>query len=479
MITRLELDGFKTFEGFSLDLSPLQVIVGANGVGKTNLFDALQLLARMAQTGLSSAFEDMRREHGELFTTLPGGTTSDRMSLAVELLVNQTIQDDWGTRNRLTFTRLRYELEVARAVRPDGKAQLTIEHEYLFPIPRHNDRWTKAHNLLTGGHWIPALTGGRSTPFISSKRKKSGTVLILHQDGKSGRREIEADLAERTLLSGAVNTEFPHVFAAAEEMRAWRFLNLNAGMLRQPCHVSAPATMTANGRNLPSVLARIKSADPPLLTEISQNLAASMPGVVRVDVEDDSSLNQFVIKAKTRDGRRFPSQALSEGTLRMLALVSLRFDPEHEGLLCFEDPENNVHPSRLKDMAEILKNLATDFSDPHQAELPLRQLFCNTHSPVFISQPDILSHVLFAYLDSRELSENAGNQLNVTRVLPVIPDPLQPPLPIPEEVQSFTLSEVQTYLESADLGEARRHLGEQLALDNAGSSAGGDAAMSA
>ena len=54
----------------------------------------------------------------------------------------------------------------------------------------------------------------------------------------------------------------------------------------------------------------------------------------------------------------------------------------------------------------------------------------------------------------------------VTRIVPVVPDPVQPPLPIPEEVRSYTLSQVRDYLESADLGEARRQLGVHLAQAN-------------
>ena len=117
-------------------------------------------------------------------------------------------------------------------------------------------------------------------------------------------------------------------------------------------------------------------------------------------------------------------------------------------------------------MTEILQDLATDFSDPDRSELPLRQVICNTHSPVFISHPDILSHVLFAHMASRTEPDDTTQLQHVTRIVPVIPDPVQPLLPIPEEVQSYTLSEVQIYLESADLGAARRHLGAQLARDN-------------
>ena len=466
MITRIELDGFKTFQDFSLDLSPLQVIVGANGVGKSNLFDALQLLGRLADSKLSAAFQQTRGEAGELFTILPDGGSADRIRVAVEMLANQNVQDDWGVRQELKFPRMRYELEVARRKDVLGLERLAVEHEYLAPIPRHKDRWTKSNKLKTGGPWIPAMTGGRSSPFISTQKKGRGPTIALHQDGNSGRRDVVAAEAERTLLSGARNTEFPHAFAAAEEMRAWRFLHLNPAILRQPNSMTAPAKLAADGRNLPNVLARMNANDPMLLADVSRDLANYMPGTIQVEVENDPATERFVIWAKAQDGRRLSSRLLSDGTLRMLVLVTLRNDPEHEGLLCLEDPENNVHPARLKGMTEILQDLATDFSDPDQSELPLRQVICNTHSPVFISHPDILSHVLFAHMASRTEPEDTSQLQHVTRIVPVIPDPVQPLLPIPEEVQSYTLSEVQNYLESADLGAARRHLGAQLARDN-------------
>ena len=466
MITRIELDGFKTFQDFSLDLSPLQVIVGANGVGKSNLFDALQLLGRLADSDLRTAFQEMRGEVGELFAVRPDGGSADRIRLAVEILVDQSVRDDWGVKQDLKFPRLRYELKVALSRDDQGLERLAVEHELLAPIPRHKDRWTKSNKLKTGGPWIPVMTGGRSSPFISSRKSSKGTTLVLHQDGNSGRRDIEAGKAERTLLSGAGNTEFPHVFAAAEEMRAWRFLHLDPEILRQPSPMTAPVRLVADGRNLPNVLARMKAVDPLLLAAISEDLAEHVPGAMQVDVEEDSETGRVVIWAKAKDGRRFSSRVLSDGALRALALVTMRNDPEHGGLLCFEDPENSVHPSRLNDMTQILQDLATDFSSPDQIGLPLRQVICNTHSPAFFGNPDILSHVLFAHMASSTDFESSGQQPLVTRILPVIPDPLQPALPIPEEVQSYTLSEVQSYLESADIGAARSQLGAHLARDN-------------
>lgn len=64
MITQIEIDGFKTFKDFKVELAPFQVIVGPNGSGKSNLFDALRLLSHLAETDLLSAFQGLRGDAG-------------------------------------------------------------------------------------------------------------------------------------------------------------------------------------------------------------------------------------------------------------------------------------------------------------------------------------------------------------------------------------------------------------------------------
>lgn len=461
MITHIELDGFKTFQKFSLDLAPLQVIVGANGAGKSNLFDALQLLARLAESDLYSAFEGLRGNVGELFTIRPHGSTADCICLAVEMLVNRKVQDSWGAQEEVRFPRMRYELKITRRADVQGLERLYVEHESLAPIRRGEDRWTKSYDLKTGSAWIPKMTGGRS-PFISTLEEQGVSTLSLHQDGRSGRRNVVAGQAERTVLSGIQNTEFPHAFAVAEEMRSWRFLQLNPEVLRQPSPMIGPTTLAADGKYLPNVLARMKARDPMLLADVSLDLANLVPGILRVEVEADSASDQYVIWATLEDGRRFSSRVLSDGTLRMLALVTLQNDPDHEGLLCFEEPENGVHPSRLKNMTHLFQYLATDFSDPQQVGLPLRQVLSNTHSPIFISHADILPHVLFAHMVTRVVPNDGGQPQRVTRIVPVKPDPTQLSLlPLSEAERSYTLSEVRAYLDSADLDESRRQLDTQ------------------
>ena len=458
MITRIEFDGFKTFRAFRLDLAPLQVIVGPNGAGKSNLFDALMLLSGLVNSNLRTAFQELRGDAGELFALLPGGKRENRIQLAVELLVEPEIRDSWGSEAELKYTRLRYELTIVRQSDGNGLDRLYVEHEALSSLRRGEDPWIQRFGLVGKRHWLPPLTGGRS-PFISTEPDKEHGLptVYLHQDGRSGRKGSVASRMERTVLSGVANTEFPHAFAVREELRSWRFLQLNPEVLRQPSSMLGPQVMAADGHHLPGMLARLKAEDPMLLNDISRDLANLVPGIIKVDVEPDRSKDEYVIWASTQDGRRFSSRVLSDGSLRMLALVALCNDPEHRGAVLFEEPENGVHPYRLKNIARVLSQLATDFDDPDQLRLPLRQFLCNTHSPVFISQPEILSHVLFAFTVTRVQPSGLMQPERVTRIVPVTGTTLQPGfrLDISAEEASYTLEEVKAFLESADLGEAR------------------------
>lgn len=94
MLTRIEIDGFKTFEEFSLDLGSLQVILGLNGSGKSNLFDAIRLMANLAVHDLRSSVKGLRGEPVELFRLLADGSRSSRMTFAVEYPHLYAIRDE-------------------------------------------------------------------------------------------------------------------------------------------------------------------------------------------------------------------------------------------------------------------------------------------------------------------------------------------------------------------------------------------------
>lgn len=449
MITALELDGFKTFHKFRVEFAPFQVIVGVNGVGKSNLFDAMQLLSRLASdNNLLSAFRELRGEADELFTTQDG---SHKMRLAAELFVERHIRDSWGADAELKYTRLRYELEIERRIDAQGLERLYVTYESLASIPRHDDHWIRRHNL-TASDWLPKVTGGRS-PFISTDEKAQ--TISLHQDGRSGRKNSVAEKVERTILSNVADTEFPHTFAAREEMRQWKFLHLNPTNLRQPSPFISSTYLSTSGENLAATLARMRSVDPYLLNDISRDMANLVPGLIRIEVEQDDVQKRFVIWAITQDGQRFSSRVLSDGTLRLLALTTLKHDPEYKGVLCFEEPENGVHPFRLENLVQSLRDLATDFSTAEASRGPLRQLLINTHSPVLVSQLNVTAELLFAHMVSQTQPEY-GTVRKITKIFPVKAEKqLKLDLGIAETEAMYAVREVVKYLDSTDLGEAQ------------------------
>jgi hypothetical protein len=137
--------------------------------------------------------------------------------------------------------------------------------------------------------------------------------------------------------------------------------------------------------------------------------------------------------------------------------ATLRNDPEHYGVLCLEEPENGVHPSRFQRVARVLRDLATNFQDEDQVQFPLRQLLVNTHSPTFISQAEVRDALLFAYMVTlMRPPEKEISPQYVTRIVPVIRPDAQAlsDLGVSQEEEAYTLDQIKDYLNSDSLNDA-------------------------
>ena len=434
MLTRIEIDGFKTFEDFSVDLAPFVAILGANAAGKSNLFDAIQLLSNLASQDVSEAIKGMRGEPMELFRRTCHGRSS-RMRFAVEVLIDPSVRDPWGSEVTLGHTRLRYEVTLERReVRP-GIERVQVDYECATPIQRPQDVWAE-HMKPSPAFRQRQLKYSRKKPLLTTDRQDASLNFNVQQDGRVGRR-LPAGAAEATVLSSITNAEFAHLFALREEMRTWRLLQLDPAVLRRPVPVTADDLLTPDGANLAAVLARIKaetlSPERPMgaLSDIAAELNALIPGVMTLNAELDKSTSEYRVDLTMRDGLPFSSRVVSDGTLRVLALLTLLHDPRHRGLVCFEEPENGVHPARLKQLVRSLQSMVTRPADykPDDAA-PLSQLLLNSHSPVVLSAlvgPDLRlleDPVLFADISS--VVDPAIQEVRRrTRLRPVMPSPQQ------------------------------------------------------
>ena len=466
MITRIIINGFKSFQNFEMIFTPLTVVAGANASGKSNLFDALKLLSRLAETDLKTAFSEQRGNPGELFTQYGENWFAAEMDFTVEMLVDRNVRDNWGGEAELNNTRLRYHLTIARKPNDLGFDDLIVKRECLEKIMSGEDRWVKTYLLKEAKvFWQTKKGGGTSKPFIETTEQNNIPTIKIRQDGRQGGKATPANAVSQTVLGGINSVDFPHAFAVKEEMRSWKFLQLNPENLREPTRqdVGLRDTITQSGKNLAAALYRIKKADPYNLKEISRKFSSFLPNFTEVDVIDDKANHQFVIKVNGEDGKEFSSRVLSEGTLRLLVLCILECDDKHTGLLCYEEPENGIHPFRMQAMTRLLKDLCTDFSD---IDAPLRQVIVNTHSPALVSQmlqwkDDRFVSVWLSRLNTH-IADIDGRRVKtkITRMSPVSKESgknIQLQLfSVSEPEARFNLAEVIKYLETADIENAKK-----------------------
>lgn len=377
MLTRIEIDGFKTFERFKLDLRPFTAIVGPNASGKSNLFDAMQLLAALADHDVHSAMQGLRGEPEEFFRQTSNGPSAT-ISFAVEVFLDGEGTDDFGRSYKVPAQRLRYELSLGIRYGSDGGPRgVFVRDEFCTAIKRADDRADYLNPRK------PSY-GRYTTPFI--RKDETGDALLVRQDGpsKSGSpMRLSLNEASRTALSTITTAEFPHLYALRKALRALRFLEINPTAARRANDRFEKTTLNPSASNLAAVLNRLRdqtrSEKRPdgVLADIATDLSALIPSVCNVKVQADDQ-RQYSFSVGFTGDMSFSSRVISDGTLRILALLTILNDPDRKGTLCFEEPENGVHEGRIPTLIEILRAATQIDPDPEQVTF---QVILNTHSP--------------------------------------------------------------------------------------------------
>jgi len=407
MLTRLQVSGFKNLVNVDVRFGPFTCIAGPNGVGKSNLFDAILFLSALTDRTLAEAALSVRSESertGDLQGIFHrvGGSRAETIRFEADMILPATGTDELGQPVEGSITLVRYSLVLGlrREDSPTREAgPLELIEETLVPLrlgeaPQHL-------LFLHSKEWKQSVLKGRHTAkFISTEGEGLHRMVRLHQDGRSGRLFTRPTASlPRTLLSTVQAGEYPTAMLVRREMQSWRLLHLESSALRRPDPFTAPTKMTPEGAHLPAALnhlsrrngsgtngTSIEVKESAVLASIANRLAELIEDVREVRVDRNETRQLFTVQVKTRDGTVHPASALSDGTLRFLALAVTEFDRQSGGVLCFEEPENGIHPRRIHSMLRLLQDIATDTDSPLDEENPLRQVIINTHSPSVVLQ---------------------------------------------------------------------------------------------
>ena len=450
MITRVEIDGFKSFTDFEVDLQPLSVIAGVNGVGKSNLFDALLHVGRLvgrdsALDGgtLREAFESDRGSLGDLFSLYPDGSRAQRMRFAIEFYLPQTIEDEFSEKATLDLQRLRYELVVAIS----GTGDLELKHERLKGVPKKGDRFLAQYPMAS----LPKKRVNSSKTLLDTV----DGVVRFRQDGRQGktRRAFQVAKTRRTALSSLSTVEFKHAFATRRALTGIRYLQLQPNQLRLPSAFAASTELQPSGYGLAAAMARIAKKAPERLQNISTDVSRIVPGIRSVTVVPDSKREEWSVEIVDSDGRELPAKLVSDGTLRLLALATIVHDPDFSGIVILEEPENGIYAGRIEELLDVLEA----YPDQTEAGFGHRQLLTNTHSVPLVRavrQRRSLDSLMFAYLKRAVRKDRPSH--NATTVAPVFDEGAQPRLFSQDEIsrQQVAFHEMQRMLASPGDPEA-------------------------
>ena len=360
MLKRIKIQGYKSLVDLELNLEPLSVLVGPNASGKSNFLDALQLLSRMAtcQT-LAEAFDPPYRGHPlESFTFGDEGIKSllekESVSFTIEVDVQLSAVVIESINKRIQEIRETTKKDTKSVNKSVSDRRLLVSEKYLryrIQVEMH----PKLGVLCVSDEYLAALSAEgqpkrNRKPFLERK----GNRLHLRMEGQAHPLYYERYLDFSILSRSHYPPHYPHLTAMQRELTNWLTFYLEPReQMRLPNPVKAVHDIGSMGEDLAAFLNTLQARNKRQFESIEKSLHTMIPSITGINV----SVNELgEVELDIREGeKRISARVLSEGTLRILGLLALVGAEEPPALIGFEEPENGIHPRRIRRIARFLE----------------------------------------------------------------------------------------------------------------------------
>lgn len=323
-ITKVSLTGFKSFKDKTdIALSNLNVIIGANGTGKSNLLSFFQLLGNALTRNLQG---HLLRYGGEHFLH-NGRKKTERIKCAIEIATNNATD--------------RYEIDLAF----QAPGRLFISREY-----------------------IEYRKSGKDKPFTCEIKNNGYELGLLDFGEKLGN--------SNNALRGTANA----IKTMLQKIRAFQFhdttdtARIRGGILRADCQY-----LKNDGGNLAAVLNMLKTTPEylPYYNRIVRYVQKILPYFADFAIDGFPEKQDTVYLFWKKQGSDYiltPNQ-LSDGTIRFIALATLLLAPRkiQPDVIVIDEPELGLHPLAIRILANMIKQAAENL-----------QILVATQSPLFL-----------------------------------------------------------------------------------------------
>jgi predicted ATPase len=334
MITRLAISGYRSLRDIRLELGRLNVVTGANGSGKSNLYRALKLLADIAQGRIIQSLA----ADGGLQSTLWAGPEkfSRKMKAGTDAVTGTVRSNPIGLKLGFAGTDYGYAIDLGLPQR-DATSYFSRDPEI------------KAESLWTGETW------GRSNAFAE---RRGPHVRIRNEAGEW--RVVPQSLAafDSMMTHCADPYDALELLVMRERMRAWRFYDHlrtdRDAPARRPQIGTYTPVLAGDGADLAAAIRTIMEIGNP--ADLDDTIADAFPGSgLKVTVAD----GYFELEMKQHGLLRpLKVSELSDGTLRYLLLVAALLSPRPPELMILNEPETSLHPDLLEPLARLIARAA-------------------------------------------------------------------------------------------------------------------------
>jgi predicted ATPase len=335
----------------STPLTPLSVVIGKNGVGKSSIFDAFGFLADCMETDLESACNARNR----------GG---------YDKLVSSDIDEP------ITITIYYRESKNDRPI----TYEVSIGKEKKTGLPIVLSERLRQRAKSSG-------STGRPRSFLHLEKGK-GTVYVgddALEGDEDSKRIVEFDPHKLAIVSLAEQfTENPRIAQFKKFIQSWYLSYFTPDSARKVPQAGIQKHLNLHGDNIGNVVQYMERNHPIIFKRVLSDISKKIPGVGTIEPYRDSITNNLYLLFKDKGfAKPFTQQQMSDGTLKMFSYLLLLNDPEPAPFVCIEEPENGLYH-------KLLEALANEFREHATGKKGASQIFITTHQPYFVDalEPD-------------------------------------------------------------------------------------------
>ena len=326
------------------NIPPMAVIVGANGTGKSTLFSIFGFLKEALTNDVNDALYLFGGSKGFQEVRSKG--------------CDGAIEIELKFREKRESPLVTYFLAIN-----EENGEAFVERELLR---YRRDRLGQPWQLLNFAKGTGEAVTNESRGIKDEKELRRERVKLRSNDV----------LAVKAL---AQLEKFPTTAILGNLIENWHMSDIHIGETRPEQEMQSAKHLSKSGDNLSSFIDYLGKRHKDKFAVITKKLASRIPDLERVEAvhtDDGKMLLQFHHKSFQDP---ILARYISDGTIKMLAYLALLNDPEPHSLLCVEEPENQLYPQLLEELAEEFRAYSTDNN----------QVFVSTHSPYFLNAAEI------------------------------------------------------------------------------------------